>query len=324
MLSVTMETATATATATTTTTTAAATPTTTTATTTLDTTEEKILDVSLDTIDSGNSSGEGPSSTTSTSSIKQPSEVSEASKSDDGNQSTNQISASATEKPEVKSEPITANGANFPVIKEDTDAKKRKENKEDKVKHLNDMKLIEEEYALLKDRLFNHRLAKVDDFLQQVREGILPRFVQQKKLLQAEMKKKLATAEVRKSFRVINLDHQLTYSTKGAKEDYEDQAKSLKRKMIMERRTRLKKMEREKREMDRRFVPAPDTSSPQRKGSTSKVNSRRHSSINDGDDNDRRKKRKSQQTSSPLIVYMLSDRELHEDLNLFGQPLKAH
>eukprot|EP00040_Diaphanoeca_grandis_P010427 m.53377 g.53377 ORF g.53377 m.53377 type:complete len:303 (+) comp21751_c1_seq1:428-1336(+) len=207
---------------------------------------------------------------------------------------------------------------------EDVKEPRKDEHKEDKHKHLSDMKLIEEEYALLKDRLFNHRLAKVEDFLGQVREGILPRFVQQKKQLQTEMKKKLAIAEVLKSFRVINLDHQLTYSTRGAKEDYEDRAKSLKRKMLSERKARLRKIERDKTEMDRRFVPAPDPQSPHRKNAVTKTGTARRQSTSHEDGEDRRKKRKSHQTTSPLIVYMLNDREVDADLNKFTQGLEVH
>eukprot|EP00041_Stephanoeca_diplocostata_P009225 m.140300 g.140300 ORF g.140300 m.140300 type:complete len:426 (+) comp17657_c0_seq1:429-1706(+) len=126
----------------------------------------------------------------------------------------------------------------------------------ERLHHEQAMKIHAEEYSTLKERLFQTRLAKVQVMLDDLREGKLQRFLNQKSRLEAQAQSQLEAAKVRKHLQVIALDHHCEYTTKNAHEDYEDGVKVLKQKMIADLEENLHQINTAKLEMDTPMSPS--------------------------------------------------------------------
>lgn len=140
---------------------------------------------------------------------------------------------------------------------EDTSASPHDEILEaEKLVHQQAMNTHAEEYGTLKERLFQTRLAKVQVMLEELREGKLQRFVNQKARLEEQAIKQLEAAKVRKHYQVTTLDHHCEYTIKNAHEDYEDRVKTLKQKMIADLEENLRQINTAKLEMDTPTSPS--------------------------------------------------------------------
>lgn len=207
---------------------------------------------------------------------------------------------------------------------------KSKRTKENKEKLIAEMSTIEEEYALLKSRLHEYRLEKVEEYLTLSSEGLLPRYLAVKKETEIEIEKALNAAEYRKRLKIINLDHQNACATQAAHNNYEHRTTVLLAKMRSKLKSQLAQAEREKEEMDRPYVPDP-MPEPTVRGSYSS-RSKKLSYHDQYGDSDMKammymdynnyapptRKRKRPTSEDPLVVYMLTKEDIFNDFQHFS------
>lgn len=182
---------------------------------------------------------------------------------------------------------------------EETDEKRR-----DLTYH---MKKIQQEFADLKDRLYQERVAALDEEIEQLNNGIHQGYLDRVRMLEEQTQDKIRVAELYHKFELDNIEVTYTYEIALADAELAGRKRAVYTRLMEGLQSRKKKLMQVRDHTDQ--IEAEITDTRMMRQSAKQVSKQRRPS-----EQKTEKRRKVQLVEWPFIIYQLRDAEIQEDL----------
>lgn len=199
------------------------------------------------------------------------------------------------------------------------------EGDEDKSKHLAEMQMIQQEYTRLQTRLYERKIAKIEENLAKLAGDTLAAYLEKVQKVEEEFIARKAAAESLRKFKTRSLENVLNGMRQEAAQTYEDRLKNLKVHMMDSLRQRRRSIHASKNQLDTPYQPPSPSPEPfvkptvSRSGRLLQARERRAARVSLSEPVAVKKRRKGQSIwTGPFIVYMLGDDEVEADLRLLN------